>query len=321
MPTVQTVLGPLDAAHLGVTTSHDHLIFRPAPAIAEQDPTLRLDSFDAAQTELSFFHAAGGSALVEMSTVEIGRSPGELRALSRQTGVHIIAATGYNKAKFCAEVVAPKSVDMLAQEMIADLTTGMDGTPIRAGVIKASSSRDHMTPEEEKVFAAAIQAHHATGAPISTHTEAGTFALEQIRTFFDGGVAPPHICIGHLDRKLDWAYHAEIASTGVFMLFDQISKEKYFPDRERIAFIQRLIDAGHSDQILLGTDLARVTNWPSYGFGEGPGLTYLLWRFLPWLLQSGVTLEAVERLIIGNPARAFAWASPTAQSDSDRRST
>ena len=307
MPKVQTVLGPSEADELGVTYSHDHLIFRPGSPFSEQDPDLRLDSIEAAQAELTFFKAAGGNALVEMSTVEVRRSAEAMQALSKHTGVHIIAATGYNKAKFCADIVAPKSVDELVRELVDDLTVGMDGTTSCAGLIKASSSKDHITAEEAKVFDAAIQAHHATGAPISTHTEAGTYALEQIRRFLDGGVQPAHICIGHMDRKLDWSYHAEVASTGVYLLFDQISKEKYYPDRERIDFIQCLIDAGHGDQILLSGDLARKSYWPSYGFGYGPGLTYILWRFVPWMLERGVARVDVDRMLVTNPARAFSW--------------
>jgi predicted metal-dependent phosphotriesterase family hydrolase len=307
MPTVQTVLGRIEADQLGVTYSHDHLIFRPGAPFSEQDPDLRLDSFEAARAELGFFKAAGGQALVEMTTVEVGRTARELQALSEQTGVHIIAATGYNKARFCAQVVRGKSVDELVQEMADDLTQGMDGTASKAGLIKASSSQNEMQAEEERVFQAAVQAHHLTGAPISTHTEAGTYALEQIRLLLDGGVRPEHICIGHLDRKLDWGYHQEIADSGVFMLFDQISKEKYYPDSQRIEFIQRLIEAGHGPQILLSGDLGRKSYWPSYGFGGGPGLTYILWRFVPWMLERGIHREDVDHMLIANPARAFAW--------------
>ncbi|MFO7323399.1 MAG: phosphotriesterase-related protein [Chloroflexota bacterium] len=309
MATIQTVLGPIAPADLGITYSHDHLIFRPPAQFLEQDPTLQLANVEAAIQELGHFKAAGGQALVEMTTVEVGRSPRELEQIARATGVHIIAATGYNKSKFCEPVVAGKSVDEIAAEMVRDLMTGMDGTSIRAGVIKGSTSRDSMTEGERKVLQAAAKAHLETGAPISTHTEAGTYALEQIELLLDAGVSPQHICIGHLDRKLDWDYHLQVAKTGVFMLFDQISKEKYYPDALRIDFIKRLIVAGHGDQLLLSGDLARESYWPSYGFGCGPGLTYILWRFVPWMLEEGISRADVERMLIHNPARAFAWAN------------
>jgi predicted metal-dependent phosphotriesterase family hydrolase len=307
MTFIQTVLGRIAPDALGVTYSHDHLLFQPPPEIAMQDPDLALDSVEAAIQELKTFKMAGGQALVEMTTIELGRDPKALHAISKETGVHIIAATGYNKSKFCEGVVAEKSVDDIATEMIKDLLSGMDGTDCMAGLIKASSSKDGMTSGESKVFQAAIQAHHRTGAPISTHTEAGTYAIEQVEMMLAGGVPPEKIIIGHLDRKLNWDYHQQIAAVGVYLGFDQISKEKYFSDADRIRFIQRLIQHGYGHQILLSGDWARKSYWPSYGFGNGPGLTYILWRFVPWMLQEGVEREAVQAMLVSNPAQAFAW--------------
>jgi len=309
MSFIQTILGPISPETLGVTYSHDHLFFRPPSPIAEQDPDLVLDSIEAAIQELTYFRMAGGQALVEMTTVDLGRDPQAMRTISESTGVHVIAATGYNKGKFCESIVADKSVEEIANEMVHDLMSGMDGTDYKAGLIKASSSKDGMTPGESKVFQAAIQAHHQTGAPISTHTEAGTYAMEQINLLRTGNVPAEKIIIGHLDLKLDWDYHQEITATGVYMGFDQISKEKYYPDVDRIQFIRRLVQEGHGRQILLSGDWARKSYWPSYGFGFGPGLTYILWRFVPWLLQEGVAKEAIQAMLVSNPARAFTWAS------------
>ncbi len=308
MTKIQTVLGPIAPKELGVTYGHDHIFFRPPSPFAEQDPDLCLDSVEAAIKELGYFRAAGGQALVEMTTVDVGRAPEEMQAVAAATGVHIIAATGYNKAKFHERIVAPKTEDEIVAEMVRELNQGMDGTNIRAGVIKGSTSKDEMTATEDKVLRAAARAHLETGAPISTHTEAGTMALEQIALLRSLGVRPERIIIGHLDRKLEWDYQAAIAETGVYMGYDQVSKEKYWPDARRIEFIARLSAAGHGQQLLLSGDWARKSYWPSYGFDNGPGLTYILWRFVPWLLEQGVGRDVVDNLLVHNPARALAWA-------------
>ncbi len=308
MAKIQTVLGPIAPHELGITYGHDHLLFQPPSPFAEQDPDMCLDSVDAGIKELNYFKSAGGQALVEMTTVDVGRAPEKMRTLARATGVHIIAATGYNKARFNEHIVAAKSEDELTAEMVRDLIQGMDGTDIRAGVIKGSTSKDVMTATEEKVLAAAAAAHLQTGAPVSTHTEAGTMALEQIALLRSLRVKPEHIIIGHLDRKLEWDYQLAIAQTGVYMGYDQISKEKYWPDARRIEFIRRLSAAGHGGQILLSGDWARKSYWPSYGFGNGPGLTYILWRFVPWMLEQGVARAVIDDLLIHNPARALTWA-------------
>ena len=94
----------------------------------------------------------------------------------------------------------------------------------------------------------------------------------------------------------------------MYLGFDQISKEKYYPDAVRIEMIQRLAAEGYGDRILLSGDLARKSYWPSFGFGYGPGLTYILWRFIPWLIEAGASRELVDNLLIHNAVRLFAWA-------------
>ena len=308
MAKIHTVTGNIDPADLGVTYAHEHLLFQPAEPYRSQDPDLALDDVQVAIEETRYFAKAGGKCIVEMSTVELHRDPVGMKAISEASGVHVIAATGFNKSKFCEDRVVSQTVSQLAEGMVRDLTQGMEDSGIQAGVIKASSSKDLMTAGETKVFQAAIQAHLRTGAPISTHTEAGTLALEQVRMLVDGGVHPSHILIGHLDRKLEWEYLLAVAQSGVYMGFDQISKEKYSPDIERIKWIKRLVEAGFSKQIVLSADMARRSYWPSYGFGNGPGLTYILWRFVPWMLEEGVPLQAVEAMLVQNPAHLFAWA-------------
>ena len=311
MGTIQTVLGKIPADELGVTYCHDHLYFMPPEPFASQDTDLRLDSVEAAVSELESFKRAGGNALIEMTTPEMGRDPQKMKAISQAAGVHVIAATGYNKGKFCEPFIRDKTVDDLAKEEIQDLMIGMNGTAIRAGLVKAASGLNEISAAERKLFEAAAIVHQETGAPVSTHTEKGTMALHQIAILTAGGVDPAHIIIGHSDLNMDWDTFLAVADTGVMIGFDQIAKEKYAPDAVRIDFINRLIEAGHGKQIMLSMDLARRSNWPSFGFGYGPGLTFGLWRFVPWMLQSGVSREAVDDMLVHNPARAFAWGSPS----------
>jgi len=307
MPFIRTVRGDISLLSLGVTYAHEHLLFLPPQPYADQDPDLRLDDVETAIREVTWFKKAGGSAIVEMSTPEMGRDAQNLHRISEVTGVHIIAATGFNKEKFCRPWVATKTPEEIADQMIRDLTQGMDQTPFRAGVIKASSSLNQISALEEKVFRAAALAHQATGAPISTHTEAGTMALEQVDLLTSLGVPPHRILIGHLDRNLDLHYLLDVARKGVYLGFDQISKEKYAPDRERVAVIKHLVNAGFADQIVLSGDLARKSYWPSYGFGFGPGLTFILWRFIPLMLEEGIAMDVVHRFLHENPARFLVW--------------
>ncbi|HET7376131.1 MAG TPA: phosphotriesterase-related protein, partial [Anaerolineae bacterium] len=236
---------------------------------------------------------------------DYGRNAVGLKRVSESSGVNIVCVTGHHKEAFSAAWVQDRSIEALTDRFSRDVMEGVDGTSIKAGAIKAASSLNKITPNEEKVFRAVARAHRVTGAPISTHTEAGTLALEQIDLLRSEGVDPSRVIIGHLDRKLDWAYHLQIAQTGVYLGYDQISKEKYEPDSKRVEFILRLVKEGFGRQIVLGGDLARKSYWPSYGTGGGPGLTYILWRFVPWLRSEGLSEEAIENILVHNPARAL----------------
>ncbi|HET6567851.1 MAG TPA: phosphotriesterase-related protein [Rhodothermales bacterium] len=308
MTVVRTVRGDIPAGELGVCYGHEHLLGSPPVHLAE--PDFILNSESAAVRELGSFRKAGGRALVEMSTPDYHRDAGGLRRIAERTGVHIVCATGFNKDTFSAPLVEPQSVDDLADRFVRDVTTGIDGTGVRAGVIKASSTLNEISPNAEKVFRAAAQAHLRTGAPISTHTEAGTMGLEQVQLLQSEGVDPGNVVIGHVDRKLEWSYHLDLAQTGACLSFDQIGKEKYCPDRDRATFILRLIEHGHGQQILLAGDMARRSYWPSYGADSGPGLTYILHRFMPWMIEEGLSEDAAVDLLVHNPARAFSMKTP-----------
>jgi len=305
MPSIRTVAGDIDPSDLGVCLPHEHVLG--GPPSPEADPDFTMDSEAAAVKELSWFHGAGGRALVEMSPIDYRRNVAGLKRISETTGVHIICTSGQHKQTFSRPWVENVTVDELAARFVNEINVGIDGTDIRAGVIKAASSLNVISSLEERVFRAAAAAHHQTGAPISTHTEAGTMGLEQVRLLESLGVAPSSIIIGHVDRKLEWEYHLALAQTGVYLCYDQISKEKYYPDARRIAFIRRLVEAGHGQQLLLSGDLARKSYWPGYDTGGGPGLTYILWRFVPWLRSEGLDAGTIDDLLIGNPARALTF--------------
>ena len=49
-------------------------------------------------------------------------------------------------------------------------------------------------------MAAAAEAHARTDAPILTHCEHGTGALEQVKLLTDLGCAPGHIALSHVDK-------------------------------------------------------------------------------------------------------------------------
>ena len=306
MPSVMTVTGPLEPSNLGITYSHEHLLGGPPDWSADQQDTdLTMLSSHVAQEELALFKLAGGQAIVEMSPPDYNRQPEQLRALSIRTGIHIIMTSGLHKDAYSHPLTAAASVEELAQRFTQEVASGVGDTQVRAGVIKAATSLNTILEGEGKVLRAAARAHLATGAPISTHTQNGTMGLEQLATLRGEGVDPSRVAIGHVDRKLEYDYHKAILDQGAYLIYDQISKEKYVPDRDRVALLIRLVAEGYGRQLLLAGDFGRASYWTSNG--GGPGLTYILWRFVPWLISEGMPKEAARALVLGNAATFFTF--------------
>lgn len=312
---IQTVLGPVAPADLGVTYSHEHLIIRGGLGLV-REPGFKLPSVEKILAEIESFKAAGGRTLVDMMPLDTCRQPADLVTVSRQAGVHVIAATGFHKEMYYDDEhwIHTYSARQIAHLLIQELTEGMDrrsyNGPIierlaaRPGVMKLATEYNFATPTQRKLIEALGEAHRATGFPVSTHTEQGTLALEQVQWLNAEGVPPSAILIGHLDRLPDPGYHKEVAATGAYVIYDGPSRAKYGPDSQVVALIRCMLEVGYGKQLLLGTDMARASYLRAYG--GGPGLDYTLTRFLPRLLREGMDQAAIDDIMIHNPARAFA---------------
>lgn len=299
---IRTVTGDIAPEALGLTLGHEHIFAEPPADVS--DPDLRIDDEAGAESELAAFRRAGGGAIIEMTTLDYGRSAAVLAHLSRKTGVHIVSATGFNQGKFADRISSQRTTDQIADWMVEEVTRGIDGSNVRAGVIKAASGLNGPGADERRVFVAAAQAHRRTNAPISTHTEKGTWALGQIELFRSEGVEPGRVLLGHLDLNPDPVYLAEVAATGAFMGFDQFAKAKYLPDARRIELIAGLVDAGHGSQIIIGGDMARRS---SYAWGGGPGFVHVPLTIRPALREAGLSAAAADALSFDNPKRLLAF--------------
>jgi phosphotriesterase-related protein len=317
MPFVRTVLGDVDAAALGVTDAHEHLLIR-GGLILQKEPDFRLDSVDKAVEEVRDFQRFGGQAVVECSPIGIGRDPDGLAAISRRTGVHVVAATGFHKARYYLDThwrfryTVEQAAELFVREIEHGMETGGYEGPVVersaacAGIVKVATDYQLITPQARSAFEAAAIAHARTGCPVLTHTEMGTMALEQVRLLESLGVAPRHVVLSHVDRNADPGLHEALAETGAFLQYDGPGRVKYMPESTVVMLVRHLVDRGLGGQLVIGGDTARRSYWKAYG--GGPGMAYFVEHFVPRLRREGVAEEAIDAILRGNPARAFAFA-------------
>jgi predicted metal-dependent phosphotriesterase family hydrolase len=295
---VRTVLGDIDPAQLGVTDSHDHVFFR-TPLL----PGHEVDDPDGAEQELRAFRDLGGETVVQWTPHGMGRRAVELARLSRETGVHIVAATGIHQAAHYDPVAIERLYPTLTRLFVDELTTGIrDG--VKAGFIKVAGEFHHVDGHGRRTMTAAAEAHHATGAPIAVHLELGTGALDVLDLLCgELDVAPHRVILGHLNRSPDQRVHREVARAGAFIALDGPSRANHATDWRLLDSIAALAEAGHAGQLLLGADTTTARARASTG--EGPGMPFLL-RVLRPRIERELDTQLAHAIFVANPARAFA---------------
>jgi 5-phospho-D-xylono-1,4-lactonase len=313
---VRTVLGDIAASTLGVTYAHEHLVIDGGRPV-EQSPDFLLNDLDRLTDELRAAAAAGLQAAVDMMPADCGRNPLLLAELSRRTGVHVVGATGLHHERFTgpAHWSLRATEDELADLFVADIQTGIDGrdytgpivrrTDVRAGVIKIAGSLGGPSERDRPIFRAAARAHARTGAPIHTHCEAGTGALEQVRLLVDAGVSTAQLSLSHVDKVVDRGHQREVFATGAFVVYDQGIRWGT-GDNGTLQLLEWAAEDGHLDQVMLGMDAARQGYYAAYG--GSPGLPFLLREFSAALDERGLHAPVRRRLFVDNPARAYAFA-------------
>lgn len=295
---VHTVLGPVDPAGLGLCDAHDHLFLR-----SEQLPGQELDDPAAAEAELRAFAALGGGALVQWTPYGMGRRIPDLIALSRATGVHLVAATGLHQAAHYPPGRL-RGLDLAAlftAELTGPAGPSGPGGPGRAGLIKVAGGYHGLDAHARRTLTAAAEAHRATGAPIAVHHELGTAAGDVLDLLCDRlGVPPQRVLLGHLNRFPDLRMQREAAASGAYLVLDGPSRAHHATDHHLLDTLVALTEAGHGGQLLLGGD---TTTAAARG---NPGPAYLLSGLRPRLVRE-LGERAADGILRANPARAFAW--------------
>jgi phosphotriesterase-related protein len=318
MSFVRTVLGDIDPADLGVTYAHEHLVIDGGRPI-QLFPDFRLDSVEDAVAELAPAKALGLRAVVDAMPADCGRNVTKLAAISRASGIHVVAPTGLHHEHYYHDRhwSAVLEVEEVADLFVADVEDGIDAhdyagpvvrrTPHRAGVVKIAGDADRLTPIEERIFAAAAAAHLRTGVPILTHCERGTAGPLQARFLVDRGVRPAGIVLSHTDKVVDRAYQREIFATGAMVEYDQSFRWNDGEENGTLALIGWAFEDGFGDRVVLGMDAARRSYWAVHG--GSPGMAWLLGPFAAAMAARGIGAAEQASLFVENPARAFAFAA------------
>ncbi|WP_258073556.1 phosphotriesterase [Arthrobacter sp. 08Y14] len=312
--TVNTVLGPVPADALGVVAIHEALLSVVPGAEYAFDVSMdRAEIFEILAGKLTDFREAGGNTIVDSTGMFHGRDLPLCEALSRSTGVHIIASTGMGPEEMLGGYFltpqtnpptpwpAEKFADLFTREVTEGMVVPRVERRAAAGLVTTTADRAGMTPTEESLFRGAARTGRNTGIPVSIRF--GADALRELGVVLDEGLRPGRVLVGGLDRSDAAAGGAavEVARLGVYAGLDHVGlndDDAYLDDGARVALVVDLIRAGHRDRILLSSNAIGVAKGqPDYDLP----FSYLLSTFVPLLASAGVSDEDIRHILVDNP--------------------
>ena len=307
MATIETVLGPIDAAQLGAALSHEHVLVGMGEDIAHYPWRYDMEATRAQSIkELSEAKAGGIDSLIDLTTPDLGRDVEFIRDVSRASGINVIVATGIWRD-------VPRSfwnrdLDEIADIFVREIEVGIGTTDIKAGCIKVANDMGGVTAEGERVLRGAARACKRTGCPISTHQWAPEeVGRRQVEIFHEEGAPMDRIAIGHSADSTDPDYLEELLNAGVYLSMDRYPGAPGRPNWEqRNATVKELVRRGWGGKLMLGHDYAPapIVRGVEQPANNGP-TRYLFCTNVaaPALVAQGVPQEVIDVMFRDVPRR------------------
>ena len=175
MTTVQTALGPVEAAKLGRVLMHEHVFVMTAD-VQQNYPEEWGDEDQRvadAVRKLSELPKHGIDTIVDVTVVGQGRDIARIKRIAEQVPeLNIVVATGIYTFDEVPLFFSRRPKETMTDFFVRDITEGIAGTGVRAGMLKCAVDEKGLTDGVERVLRAVARAHAATGAPITIHTHA-----------------------------------------------------------------------------------------------------------------------------------------------------
>ena len=327
--TVPTVRGPIDPADLGRTYMHEH-IFVLTPDVQQNYPQewgKEEDRIDDAVEKLQALAAQGVRTIVDPTVIGLGRYiPRVVTIAERVPDLNIIVATGcytYDRVPFFFEhrgpalnaAVGAEVPDPMVDMFVGDITEGIAGTGVRAGLLKCAIDHQGMEHGVERVMRAVAKAHRQTGTPVTVHTHPGSEqGLEVKRVLCDEeGVDPRRVVLGHSGDSTDADHLSELAEMGFILGMDRFGINLATSFEARADIVVEMCRRGYASQMVLSHDTSCYIDWID------PNVMALMpqWNYLhigdevlPYLRDHGVTEEQITTMLVEVPRRYFEETSP-----------
>jgi len=303
---VMTVNGSIPATSMGTTLIHEHFLvdFIGADKINYG----RWNRDDVVKKVLPYLFEVkkyGVKTILDCTPAFLGRDVVLQKRLADESGVQILTNTGYYGAKenkYLPEWAFTETHEQIAKRWINEFENGIENTTIKPGFIKISVDAGHLSELHQKIVKSAALTHLQTGLTICSHTGIAIPAFEEIELLQKMKVHPSAFVWTHAQNEQDKTLHVKAAKLGAWISLDGIGWgdfEKY------AASIDNLKSAGLLNKVLISHD----AGWYKPGEKDGgnfTGYTNIFTKLIPLLKKKGFTDNAMQQLLVKNPAEAFA---------------
>ena len=259
------------------------------------------------------YKEAGGQSIIDVTTADLmdrenGRllpvkHPEAVKDMAERTGLNIILGTGWYREPYYHKRLYSATVNQIADELVQDIETGIDGTNVKAGVLgEIGTHFSWISPVEERVFRAVARAQKKTGVLITTHTNWSPVGIDHLNLLEEEGVDLRRVIVGHVQFWPDNDYHLELIRRGAFVAFDRMGTTNKTEFGIFVNAIKSIIEAGFAENIVLGQDICYRADYVSYG---GNGYRYMPYKMKEDFLDNGISEEAYNLMVFENPRRAL----------------
>jgi phosphotriesterase-related protein len=325
MATIETVTGPIDAADLGTTLVHEHLLTRDE-AVHAQWPdagTIREEPPFAVPPGGEYDEAVGAArraldngvrSICDPTAMFLGRDVAFMRRVAEETGLQVVACTGIYTYDHLPPFLVSRDADQIADLFVADIERGIQRSEIKAAFIKCAADEPGVTENIEKIHRAAARASLRTGAPIMAHSRpASDTASRQIEILVEEGVDLSRVQVAHTGDTDDLDYIERLLDTGVFIGMDRYGLEVYLPFEDRNRTVLALLERGYAKRMFISADSCATLDWfppeaveqmVAAGMARDWHIGIVHERVIPALTEGGMTADQLETMLVRNPV---AW--------------
>jgi phosphotriesterase-related protein len=304
---LETVTGRIRGADVTFAMAHEHLF---VDFLGPTDPGYMDVDWTAVTAacvaSVNVLRAQGVNLLVDWTSLGVGRAVLLLRDVSRQTGMQILSPTGIYKS-LIPPAFASMTVDEIAARFYEELTTGIDGTSIRANWIKIATTEAGPTKTDTRIHRAAARAAKRAGATISAHTPFTDATLAVVKTLTQEGFDLRRFVWGHAQPS-PVEDHIKLARRGAMVEYDAISTnvDTFFhgptDDESMLARVEAMVDAGYGDRVMVTTDSSVFVNPSIYQYDRHND--YLYGTFAP-KLRARIGTSPANMILRDNVVYAF----------------